>query len=268
MLDMKKIIHNWLVTTSNRGCVRLFVLSVVCVLCSMFSHAQGAPELYKTASQYYKANEFEQAAAAYEKILVQGYRTPEVYYNLGNSYYKLQNTGKAILNYERAHNLAPEDEDIIHNLKLAQLKTIDKLQPVPQLAIVTQWNNLLNSQSSKGWSMFAVGFVWLALVCFAVYFLVARKGIVLFLSLFVLALSFVSVGLGFKQAHTEENSDTAILMVANVNVKSAPDANGNDIFTIHEGIKLELLDQVSGWTKIRLADGKVGWVEKNMFEKI
>ncbi|HLP50308.1 MAG TPA: tetratricopeptide repeat protein [Chitinophagales bacterium] len=238
------------------------------VLCSLFLQAQDAPELYKTASQHYKANEFEQAATAYEKILASGYHTPEVYYNLGNSYYKLKNTGRAILNYERAHNLAPEDEDIIHNLKLAQLKTVDKLQPVPQLAIVTQWNNLLNSQSSKGWSMFAIGFVWVSLVLFAVYFLIARKGIVLFLSLFVLALSFVSVGLGFKQAHSEENSDIAILMVANVNVKSAPDANGNDIFTIHEGIKLELLDQVGGWTKIRLADGKVGWVEKNMFEKI
>lgn len=248
--------------------LRLFVLSVFCVLCSAFLQAQSAPELYKTAGQHYKANEFEQAATAYEKILVQGYRTPEVYYNLGNCYYKLKNTGKAILNFERAHNLAPEDEDIIHNLKLAQLKTIDKLQPVPQLAIVTQWNNLLNSQSSKGWSMFAIGFIWLALVLFAVYYLVARKGIVLFFSLLVLALSVVSVALGFKQAHTEENPDTAILMVANVNVKSAPDANGNDIFTIHEGIKLELCDQVGSWTKIRLADGKVGWIEKNMFEKI
>ncbi|HLP20580.1 MAG TPA: tetratricopeptide repeat protein [Chitinophagales bacterium] len=265
---MKKVIHNGLVTTSYRSCVRLRVLSVICVLCSFLLQAQDAPELYKTASQHYKANEFEQAATAYEKILAKGYHTPEVYYNLGNSYYKLKNTGRAILNYERAHNLAPEDEDIIHNLKLAQLKTVDKLQPVPQLAIVTQWNNLLNSQSSKGWSMFAIGFVWVSLVLFAVYFLIARKGIVLFLSLFVLALSFVSVGLGFKQAHSEENSDTAILMVANVNIKSAPDANGNDIFTIHEGIKLELLDQVGGWTKIRLADGKVGWVEKNMFEKI
>ena len=231
-------------------------------------NGQSAAELYKTASQQYKSNQFEQASASYEKIIMQGYRTPEVYYNLGNCYFKLQNTGKAILNFERARTLAPKDEDISHNLKLAQLRAVDKLQPVPQLGIVTQWNNLLTSQTSKGWGLFAVGFVWLSLVLFAVYLVVSRSGFVLFLGLLFLALSVTSVSLAFKQSSAEENSEAAILMVENVNVKSAPDANGTDLFTIHQGIKLEICDQVGNWTKVRLADGKVGWIEKNLFEKI
>ena len=245
----------------------LFVLS--CVLCLVSNvYSQSPSQIYTSANALYKSNQFEQSAAAYEKILMQGYRTPEVYYNLGNSYFKLHKTGKAILNFERAHKLSPEDEDITHNLKLAQLKAVDKLIPVPQLGIITSWNNLLLSQSSKGWGIFALVFVWLTLLVFAVYLFIAKKGFVLFLGSLFLLLSVASVSLAFKQSSAEENSDAAILLVENVNVKSAPDANGTDLFAIHEGIKLQILDAVGSWTKIRLADGKVGWIEKNLFEKI
>jgi tetratricopeptide (TPR) repeat protein len=231
-------------------------------------NGQPATELYKQATNQYKAGNFEQAASSYEKILSQGYRTAEVYYNLGNCYYKLNNMGRAILNFERAHKLAPEDEDIIHNLKIAQLRTVDKVQPVPQLAITTAWNNFTTSQSSRGWGYLAVGLMWLSLVAFAIYLLVSRKGVVMFLGSLFLILSLSSFGLGHLRCNAEENSDQAILLVENVNVKSAPDTNGTDLFTIHEGIKFELCDRVGDWNKIRLADGKVGWIEKGLFEKI
>ena len=229
---------------------------------------QSANELYKTASAQYKAGQFEQAQASYEKIISQGYRTSEVYYNLGNCYFKLNNTGKTILNFEHAHKLAPEDEDIAHNLKIAQLKVVDKLIPVPQMAIVSNWNSFTTSQSSKGWGVFALGFVWIALIVFAVYLFVAKKGFVLFLGILLLFLSIASGSFAFKQSNAEEDSSEAVLLTENVNVKSAPDANGTDLFTIHEGIKFQILDHVGNWNKIRLADGKVGWVEKNLFEKI
>ena len=258
------------ITASNSHTGKMWLIVVLFVLCCMPQRttAQTAPELYSKASAFYKANQFAEAAAVYDKITAQGYRSAEVYYNLGNCYYKMHNNGKAILNYERALKLAPDDEDIVHNLKLAQLTTIDRVQPVPQLAIVTKWNNLLHSFSSRGWAVFALVLVWLSLILFAIYLFVSRKGVVLFFTITVFVLSLVSVGLGVKQAHTEDDSGTAILMVANVNVKSAPDENATDIFTIHEGVKLYLCDHVGNWNKIRLADGKVGWVERNMFEKI
>lgn len=258
---------NWflsIVASSHRHIVTL----LLALSLALFVNGQSADQLYKSANQLYKNNQFDQAAAAYEKILAQGYGTAEVYYNLGNCYYKLKNTGKAILNFERAHQIAPDDEDISHNLKLAQLKTIDKLVPVPQLAVATAWNNFTTSQSSKGWGIFALGFIWVALIIFAVYLFISKKGFILFLGSVFLLLSIAAVSLAFKQSRVEENPDSAILLVSNVNVKSAPDANGTDLFTIHEGIKLEICDQVGSWTKIRLADGKVGWIEKNLFEKI
>ncbi len=245
-----------------------FILGSFLLALGSSANAQSANELYKTASAQYKAGQFELAETSYEKIISKGYRTAEVYYNLGNCFFKLNNTGKAVLNYERAHKLAPEDEDITHNLKIAQLKVVDKLIPVPQMAIVSNWNNFTASQSSKGWGIFALGFVWLALIVFAVYLFIARKGFVLFLGSLLLFLSISSVSLALKQSDAEENSDEAVLTISNVNVKSAPDANGTDLFIIHEGIKFQILDQVGNWNKIRLADGKVGWIEKNLFEKI
>ncbi len=251
----------------GRNALLLFVLSnVLCLTSNVYS--QQPSQLYASANALYKNNQFEEAAVAYEKILMQGYRTPEVYYNLGNSYFKLHNTGKSVLNFERAHKLAPEDEDIAHNLKLAQLKAVDKLIPVPQLGIVTSWNNLLTSQSSKGWGIFALAFLWASLVLFVLYYFLLKSKWLFALCSLLFVFSVASVSLAFKQSQAEENSDTAILLVENVNVKSAPDANGTDLFTIHEGIKFQILDHVGNWNKIRLADGKVGWIEKNLFEKV
>jgi tetratricopeptide (TPR) repeat protein len=115
----------------------IHILMVGLLLCfSSCAFSQQAPELYKNAAQLYKASKFDTAAADYEKILSQGYRTAEVYYNLGNCYYKLNNLNKAIINYERALKLAPQDEDIQHNLAIANTKVVDKIQPVPTLAIL------------------------------------------------------------------------------------------------------------------------------------
>src|SRR5215217_4594832 len=126
-------------------------------------HAQSAPALYQSAGQLYKQKQFAEAAEKYEKILKQGYKSPEVYYNLGNCYFKLDSIGKCILNFERAHQLAPDDEDITHNLQLASLHTTDKIEPVPQLGIIIWWNNFVSFYSSKMWAIFSLIALWLAL---------------------------------------------------------------------------------------------------------
>ena len=262
-MRQKKLVGSWQMAVHKR------FLALSCALCLVSCvYSQSANELYNTANSLYKQNQFQQATAAYEKILAQGYRTAEVYYNLGNCYYKQNNNGKAILNFERAKKLSPADEDIAHNLKLAQLKTVDRIVPVPQLALTSAWNNFTTSQSSKGWGIFALVFLWSALIVFAVYSFIAKKNFLFVLCSLFFVLSIASLSLAFKQSNAEENSDSAILLVENVNVKSAPDANGTDLFTIHEGVKFQILDAVGSWNKIRLVDGKIGWIEKNLFEKI
>jgi len=245
-----------------------FILAGVLLCLSLLTFGQQPAELYKTASQLYKAGQFDQAAADYEKIIGQGYKTAEVYYNLGNCYYKLNTINKAIINYERALKITPQDEDIQHNLAIANARVVDKIVPVPTLAILNAWDSFVSIRSSNGWAMLAVGFIWLALVFFAIYLFVGIRKVSFALGTVFVMTSLVFIGLAVKQSNKEQQEDAAILMVSNSFVKSAPDANGNDQFMLHEGVKFQILDRVGEWSKIRLADGKVGWIERSSYEKI
>lgn len=254
----------------NKQRAKFKATSIVALLLAfcLLNAAETPEALYKKAATLYQANEFEQAAAAYEKILTQNYKSAEVYYNLGNCYYKMNNIGRAILNYERALKLAPHDEDVIHNLQLAQQKTVDKIQPVPQLSIITWWHSFTGWQSARGWNTWAIIMLWLAFAAFGVYLFSSFKQVAGFTGslFFLLFIAFLS--LAFKQNKAEQYSNEAVLMVPSVSVKSAPDANGNDIFVIHEGLKFRLLDNVGNWHKIRLADGKTGWLPSTVFSRI
>lgn len=240
------------------------------LVCSFWlaADAQSSVELYNRANKFYSSKQFQDAAADYEQLLSQGYRNAEIYYNLGNCYYKMDSIGKCILNYERALKLSPKDEDILHNLKLARLKPIDNIQPVPQLAIVTWWNDFVSFNSSKGWGIFAMIAVWLFILFFTMFFFLSRRRVFNIVALLFLFVSFTSLALAVHQRQQEGKSDEAIVMVSSSYIKSAPDASASDLFMIHEGTRLQILDQVGEWNKIRLADGKIGWMEKEGFERI
>ncbi len=244
------------------------ILSVI-IICSLnIVNAQSATELYRSANQLYKSNKFSEAAVQYEKIISQSYKTAEVYYNLGNCYYKTKIISKAILNYERALKLSPDDEDIKHNLKIAELNTIDKIQPVQQLEIVTWWNDFISSNSSKAWSMIAIAFIWISLLLFAASIYFGRRRIFYLLSFSLFVFSLLTLSFSFKQNNLEQNKSKAVLMISNSTIKSAPDGSSSDLFMIHEGTRFNIQDEVGSWNKIKLDDGKVGWIEKGSYEKI
>ena len=233
------------------------------------ARAESADKLFIIGTDAYKAKNYDQAITAYQTLLSDGYHTANVYYNLGNCYYKTEQISLAILNYERALRLAPSDDDIRFNLKLANLKIVDHVVPVPQLSIVTGWHSFVASRSSKTWAICSVVCAWLALVAMALYLFIASIRRIAFytgVSLIVLVLFFGY--LGYAQRHAEYGAGQAILTVSNTNIKSAPDATSTDLYMIHEGVKLDILDKVGHWSKVRLADGKVGWVEQNNFTVI
>lgn len=244
------------------------ILSFAYSLITLAVFAQSPQALYTTANAQYKAGQYEQAANGYENILSQGYKNAEVYYNLGNCYYKLNSISKSILNYERALNLSPGDEDIQHNLKLANLHITDKIQPVPQMGIIKSWNSFVGSNSSHGWTIWSMALIWLALLAWAVYLLLLNRKVFVTLGVLLVLLSLSAGVLAYRQNGVEHDSNMAILTTTNVFAKSAPDENGNNLFMLNEGIKFRILDEVGTWEKIRLADGRVGWIEKGSFEKI
>lgn len=247
----------------------IFLFAILCSLFTIHLYAESPEGLYTIATDAYKAKNYQQAIDAYQKLLTEGYKNESVYYNLGNCYYKSDNISQAILNYERALRLSPSDEDVRFNLKLANMKTVDRITPVSQLFIVSKWEDFVSSRSSGIWAMYSVICIWLALVAFALYLFIGsirRMGFFSGVALVLFSLFFFF--LSYAQGQSEWGGGQAILTSANTYIKSAPDASGTDLFMIHEGAKLNILDKVGEWSKVRLEDGKVGWVGQSTFAVI
>ena len=254
---------------SQESRLRAIIFSIFYSLFSILCTAQSPTQLFTTANQVYKDKNYEQAISAYQKLLSQGYETAEIYFNLGNAYYRTNQIGQAILYYEKAAKAAPDDEDIRYNLKLANLKTVDRIVAVPQLSIVSGWEHFVQAHSSHIWSWASVAMVWLALLCFVVYLFISsirRLGFWMGVVLLVVAVFFAFIA--YTQHQSEFNSNQAILTAENAYIKSAPDTSGTDIFILHEGAKIQLLDRVGDWSKVRLADGKVGWLLHSTYSVI
>ena len=246
----------------------MFLFSLVIV---GISSADEAAQRFEQANQLYLQAKYPDAVAQYEKIVQSGFESGELYFNLGNAYYKSGNIQKAILNYERARQLLPRDEDVQFNLQLANLQVVDKIDAVPRLFIYRWVDSMLAlfSLSTMGWIVYS--FFILTLAAFA-FFLYARtytqKRLSMFAGLvFSTALILTMIGYGV-QSYKESNTEFAIVMSDVANIKAAPDSKGNDLFVLHKGLRVQVLDSVNHWRKIRLADGKVGWIPEDDCESI
>jgi tetratricopeptide (TPR) repeat protein len=225
----------------------------------------------KQANDLYSNGNYSDAAKLYESILAKEGVAPELYYNLGNAYYKSNETGKSILNYERALRLSPTFDDAKANLDLAQLKVVDNIVQAPTFFVGRWIENLIKLLTSNQW--IAVSFsVFIAFLILAFLFVFApslrlRKvsfyvGVSLFLiSLFTLVFSGV-------RRDQMVNHREAIVMTGVVVVKSSPDKSGTDLFQLHEGTKVVIKSTLGKWTEIKLGNGNIGWVEQENIENI
>jgi len=226
---------------------------------------------YQKANNLYQKNSFDSAAKIYEKLISEEYHSTEVYFNLGNCYYKTNKTAKAILNYERALKLKPNDEDILFNIKIAQLKVVDKIETVPEIFYVRWANHLSSIFSIDGWGKLITIGVWLMFLFAAVYALSqkpALKKVSLLLSFIFLIFTFLVWFLAKQYYETSKINKSAIILSESVYVKSSPGENNTDLFLLHEGTKASILDEFENWEKIKIANGSVGWVKKNDLEEI
>lgn len=219
----------------------------------------------------YIRNDFVSAIQIYESLLRKG-ESADVYYNLGNSYYKIDEIAKAILNYEKALLLQPGNGDIRANLEVARAKTVDKIEVVPEVFFVTWTKSLISSMSVDSWA--TCGIVSFLLLIASLYFFIFSKQVVLkkvgfvsgiiFLIVVVMANIFAS-----KQKEELLHRDSAIIMSPSVTVRSTPSENGTSLFILHEGHKVRIKDNsMKAWKEIRLEDGKVGWVPVGSIELI
>lgn len=251
----------------HRALLHIVVLAMVPVVVG----AQSIEETFARANELYRDGKFGEAAAAYDSILAQGQASAEIHYNLGNSYYRTGELGRAILNYERGLVLSPGDPDIEHNLGLANLRTLDRLERVPELFIIT-WLRALGALLPFGILVTMVVASWIVLfLALAVMNLAPGRKLGSWmrwtvLGAFILLVVFGSLVL--VQVLQRSGQDDAIVLARVVTAKTSPDQESGDAFVIHEGLKVALGDQVGEWVKITLSDGKVGWIRSGLCERI
>ncbi|MCK5742915.1 MAG: tetratricopeptide repeat protein [Chlorobi bacterium] len=247
------------------------IITMLILINTVPATANEADKKFVEAGKNYQAAEFQIAAELYEEIADNGYKTAEIYYNLGNAYFKLKRNSEAILNYERALKISPDDEDIIFNLNIANLKIVDKFEVVPEFFVWEYIGHIRSLMSGNGWSFFAVLMIWLSAGSFALYYFMSSTGVkkiflmVSFLALVSAASGFVFAG---QQTGEELSNNTGIIFSTNVYVKNSPDDSGTDLFILHEGTKVELIDEVGEWRRIKLPNGSKGWLQGNTIEII
>ena len=244
-----------------------FILTLFCInLC-----AQTPDELMLRANKYYQNNQFEQAIDGYKGILSLGLESGSLYYNLGNTYFKSNKLGYAIFCYEKGLKLIPNDEDLLYNLRIANSRTVDKIIDLPKLFIISWWEGLVTSLSISSWSVLTLIIFWILLLSIAGYIFIRKIQIqraAFFIGSFSLASLIIVAIMLFARIGREASTNYGILQTQIYSVKVTPDSKSNDAFVIHEGIKFVIEDNVNDWTKIRLADGKVGWIQKDVFGQI
>lgn len=223
------------------------------------------------ADSAYVGQNYNQAIKDYEELLGKGV-SADLYYNLGNAYYRVDDITHAVLNYERALLLSPGDKDIRFNLQMARGKTIDKIVPETEMFFVTWYRALVNMMSVDGWARTALVVLGL-LIVFSLLYLFSERvalrkfgffGGLVFIVIFILSNVFA-----YQQKKALVNRTGAIIMSSSVTVKSSPSNNGTDLFILHEGTRVEITDgTLRDWKEIRIADGKEGWIETSQIEVI
>ncbi len=227
--------------------------------------------LWDQANTAYLRSDYRCAIRDYEAILNRGFRSAKLYYNLGNACFKDDRLGEAILNYRRARLLAPGDEDIRYNLSVAESRTKDRIETIPEFFLEEWMRTLRNLLSGTAWTMLSLVLLALAFLCALFYLLAGRLslrkggfyGMAACLALFVVATLFAAAA----RSETLDRRD-AVVMSSAVSVKSSPDRAATDLFVLHEGTVLRTGDNLGDWTEVTIADGRKGWLESRHIETI
>lgn len=224
---------------------------------------QGNMDLFDKANSLYNKGEYQLAIEGYLKISESGQHSAELYYNLANAYYKLNQIAPSIYYYEKALILNPGDEDILNNLKYAQNMTIDSIDEMPKTGFDRLVSSTVDVFSHRTWAIGSILFMVLFVVMFLLYYFSSyhRWKRLYFVLSFLMLLIAIGAALGAYKQYTIQNSKTlAIIFAKETSVTSEPNLGSEEIFQLHEGTKVNVLDSLGQWKKIRLSDGKVGWL--------
>jgi Tetratricopeptide repeat len=248
---------------------------LIVVLCLMFAGVvpvSGQEELALEGNRLYQENDFDGALAAYLRVYESGLEAGDLYYNIGNAYFKTGDLARSILFFERAARIMPGDEDVLANLELARSLTVDDIDPLPRFWLLTAWKWWVGSlpRSALIWLVSlaylstGAGLAWSIVGSARVAAVVGRRlaiGCGIITLVFGLNLAVRDLGWGAVEG--------AVVMASELGAQSAPSADSNlTLFTIHEGTTVIVDRRSDGWAEIVLMDGRVGWVRTDGLETI
>lgn len=247
------------------------VLYTLLILCFSITVSATVQDDVAAANNAYRNADYHKAIHLYNGVLKNNI-SAEVYYNLGNAYYRTDNIAKALLYYEKAAKMYPMNKDIRHNIEIAQGKTIDKLPPETSMFFVKWYRNLQSWQTVNGWAYIATASLIMALLLFLVYLFMNNiqiRRIAFYLSALLLVMFVFCNIFAWQRYNTITEHDAAIVMKNAAMIKTSPTAKATNACVIHEGTKVRITDNdIKGWYGIQLSDGREGWILQKDVEEI
>ncbi len=253
---------NWLKT--------LLLVLMVSLAGQVLANTERLEMMFAEANEAYKNGDVAQAKELYTGILEEGFESSKLYFNLANCYYKERSYPSALLYYERAKRLAPNDEDVLHNLHIAQLQITDKVEALPTFFLTDYWNGFSLMQSPDRWAAWFIGLLLMACAAFTTFLVARKKSFKQFgfsLSIAVFLLAGICLAAAISAQGILEKPE-AIVFDSSVNVKSEPALTATDQFVVHAGLKVEVMQAEEDWARIRLENGNSGWVRIQSIEQI
>ena len=245
----------------------IIIVSFVC-LNGLFAGQHD--DLFQQANDAYQSNDFGKAIGLYEQIDSMGFQSTELEYNMANAYFRKGKKGKAILHYERALLLSPGDEDVLHNLSLAQQQVKNREQ-LPDFFLTVFWKNMQMALASDAWGILATVLWWIGFGGLCLWLLgKSREQRKLGFSVGIAAIfiSILPAALAWGRMSHVQNSRQAIVLISHSQLKSAPDEAGSATLQLNEGEKIDLVDHLGGYWQVRLTNGEKGWVAESEVEQI
>ena len=247
------------------------ILFLLLAIVSMIAQAVTPSEMKTQADSAYARADYETAVKLYGELAEQNL-TADVCYNLGCAYYRIDDIAHSVLWFERALKLNPSDKDVLFNLELARTKTIDKIIPQHEFILFTYFRLMTNWFSLRTWTIVSILCFVLMLASLLFFWAsgsVTVRKLTFSLAIVLLLVTILSNVCAMQQRNFKQTHTSGIITTPAVTVKSTPADNGNDLFVLHEGAKVEIQDSsLKEWCEVSIADGKVGWIPKKAFDLI
>tara|TARA_B100000614_G_scaffold257694_1_gene278419 strand:- start:1485 stop:2222 length:738 start_codon:yes stop_codon:yes gene_type:complete len=236
----------------------------------LLSNTQGLDSIFEQSNAFYTDGKYQMAIDGYKDILNSGFESAELYYNLGNAFYKLNNIPESNFFYEKARSISPTDEDILINLSYAQNLRIDKIEKLPITQTQNFKINILNLLSEKGWSVLLIILAWIACVSFVLYLSVNNSGNkrIFFTQFIILMIGLIVVSTINFEKKNLNNEKFAIIYDKEIEVWSEPNKISELKFLLHEGTKVKQVDTIQDWVNIQLENGTLGWIQSSSIKTL